>query len=394
MNRLAFLGGIGIGAGLVRLLGPGTGRGNRRRAQAVVARRAQEAGAGLAVAFRDLGHRAQGLAARLRPRPRVVSDETVRARVRTALGRATTHPRAVDVVCHAGELILSGAVLAREHRGVLEAVARVRGVRSVVDGLRVHEHAGHVPELQGGRRAPDRRPNVLQRHWDPATRLLVGTAAVGVAAVGLRAGGGAGVAIGGLGALLLGRSLLNVDLRRITGVGAGRHAVDLQKTIHVEAPVEEVFALWSDLERFPRYMTHVAEVRRTPAGQYRWRVDAPAGTFEWTAEITAFVPNEVIAWRSVGGAVVENAGCVRFRPDGRGGTELDIHLAYNPPGGLLGHGLAKLLGSDPRKQMDDDMLRFKSLLEQGKATGRAGAVTRAEIAAEGAAHLGASDRRE
>jgi uncharacterized membrane protein len=45
-------------------------------------------------------------------------------------------------------------------------------------------------------------------------------------------------------------------------------------------------------------------------------------------------------------------------------------MTYTPPAGALGHVFARLLGADPKKQMDDDLLRFKSLLETGKATGR------------------------
>jgi uncharacterized membrane protein len=38
--------------------------------------------------------------------------------------------------------------------------------------------------------------------------------------------------------------------------------------------------------------------------------------------------------------------------------------------------VAALLGADPKQQLDDDLLRLKSLLERGKATGREERVTR------------------
>jgi uncharacterized membrane protein len=71
----------------------------------------------------------------------------------------------------------------------------------------------------------------------------------------------------------------------------------------------------------------------------------------------------------VEGALVENAGVIHFEDMGRGRTRLDIRLSYNPPAGAIGHAFAKLLGADPKRQMDDDLLRFKSLMERGKATG-------------------------
>ncbi len=79
--------------------------------------------------------------------------------------------------------------------------------------------------------------------------------------------------------------------------------------------------------------------------------------------------------------MVENAGIIHFEEAGGGRTRLDIRLSYNPPAGAIGHAFAKLLGADPKKQMDDDLLRFKSLMELGKATGHE-TVTRDELRPE------------
>jgi uncharacterized membrane protein len=49
-------------------------------------------------------------------------------------------------------------------------------------------------------------------------------------------------------------------------------------------------------------------------------------------------------------------------------------MAYRPPAGALGHTIAKLFGADPKREMDDDLLRLKSLLERGQATGTNGRV--------------------
>jgi uncharacterized membrane protein len=51
-------------------------------------------------------------------------------------------------------------------------------------------------------------------------------------------------------------------------------------------------------------------------------------------------------------------------------------MTYNPPAGALGHAVASLLGSDPKRAMDEDLLRFKSLLEEGKASARGRTITR------------------
>jgi uncharacterized membrane protein len=85
----------------------------------------------------------------------------------------------------------------------------------------------------------------------------------------------------------------------------------------------------------------------------------------WEAELTAFTPYERMAWRSLPGAVVDNAGVVVFHPT-RGGTQVEIQLSYNPPGGPLGHRVARLFGADPESRMDHDLQAMKRFLETGE----------------------------
>lgn len=130
------------------------------------------------------------------------------------------------------------------------------------------------------------------------------------------------------------RALTNLELKRLFGIGAGRWAVTVQKTISVAAPIEEVFDFWSRYENFPRFMTHVREVRRTDEGRARWTVAGPAGLpIQWETEETRRVPPEVIAWKTVEGAPVAHAGIVRFDqyPDA---TRIHIRMHYNPPAAL------------------------------------------------------------
>jgi uncharacterized membrane protein len=77
--------------------------------------------------------------------------------------------------------------------------------------------------------------------------------------------------------------------------------------------------------------------------------------------------------------MVENSGRVRLRPDERGGTLIEIRMSYNPPAGAIGHSVASLFGVDPRTAMDEDMVRLKSLLEEGKASAGEGQVRLEEL---------------
>lgn len=142
-----------------------------------------------------------------------------------------------------------------------------------------------------------------------------------------------------------------------------RRAVDIQKTLYIGAPVDQVYAFWSNYENFPLFMSHVREVKDLGAGRSRWSVSGPGGVpIEWSAVLTQQAPDQVIAWRSESGSMLENAGVIRFAPSGTG-TRVNLRFCYHPPAGGAGQAVAELLGSDPRAKLNEDLGRMKALLE-------------------------------
>ncbi len=138
--------------------------------------------------------------------------------------------------------------------------------------------------------------------------------------------------------------------------------------ITVNRPPAEVYGHWHEFENLPDFMYHLESVRAEADGRYRWVARAPAGrTVEWSAEVVEDVPNELIAWRSLGDADVRTAGSVRFAPaPGGGGTEVILELEYDPPGGAVGAAAARLFGEEPLQQVKDDLRRFKQVIETGE----------------------------
>ena len=151
--------------------------------------------------------------------------------------------------------------------------------------------------------------------------------------------------------------------------------MELTSTTTVTRPPEEVYAFWQQLDRLPTFMAHLDEVRATDARRSHWKASAPFGrTVEWDAETTEDVPGERIAWRSLDGADVPNSGQVRFKPaPGGRGTEVYVLLSYEMPGGALGKAAAKYFGEEPSQQLDDDLRRFKQVLETGEVVRSDGA---------------------
>lgn len=367
------LGGVSVGAGLMYLLDPERGRQRRSRVGDKASHALHAGGGALGRASRDFANRGRGVVARAgsRLRPDHAEDRVVEDRVRAKLGRIVSHPHAVEILALDGEVTVAGDVLASEIRPLLAAVRAVRGVRKVDDQLRVHDGPEDVSSLQGG---VDRlrRFRGARAGWPPAGRLLAATTGGALAVSGFRRGDTLGKALGMAGLGLIARGLLP----------SGSGVVEIHKTVRVHAPIEDVFAFWADFESFPRFMANVLEVRRTGENCWRWTVRGPAGThLEWDADLTAFDPDRAIAWESLPGSVIENSGRVEFTAMGPDITQVSIRLRYSPPAGALGHGVAALLGRDPKTEMDEDMVRFKSLIEDGKATAHGETVTRDEVAA-------------
>jgi len=145
-------------------------------------------------------------------------------------------------------------------------------------------------------------------------------------------------------------------------------SAEVTKTMTIGLPVEEVYRFWRDFQNLPRFMAHLESVVVQGDRRSRWTAKGPAGkTFSWEAEITEDRPNELISWRSMPGADVPNTGTVRFLPaPGGRGTELRVDLKYDPPAGLVGASVAKLLGKEPGEQIEGDLRRFKQVMETGE----------------------------
>jgi uncharacterized membrane protein len=317
-----------------------------------------------------------------------VSDEVLVERIRSAMGRIVSHPHAVRVSAQNGRITLIGPILAHEASHLIARVQSVRGVRSINNQLEAHEGAGDLAALQGGRKRPGDVADWRQSNWSPATRLVAGAVGSGLMANCLARRSPAAILLGTVGFGLFLRGLTNLELKRLLGVRCGRRAIDVHKTINIGAPIEEVYEFWTNCESFPRFMSHLYEVRDLGSGRSRWVAAGPAGApVTWTAVLTRIVPYEQIAWKSEAGSMIPNAGIIRFEVMGDGHTRVDIRLSYNPPAGALGHFAASLFGADPKSALDEDLVRLKSLLENGKASAPGKRATLDELLARRASSL-------
>ncbi len=152
----------------------------------------------------------------------------------------------------------------------------------------------------------------------------------------------------------------------VSSVTAGR-GMRVEQSVTINRPAEELYRFWSDFANLPRFMNNLVSVECSGQRSH-WVARGPAGTtVEWDAEIVNERPNDMIAWRSLAGSTVDNAGSVHFTPAPSGrGTIVHVEMKYNPPAGKLGAAVAWLFGEEPNQQVREDLLRFKQLMEAGE----------------------------
>ncbi|MCP9494051.1 MAG: DUF2892 domain-containing protein [Pyrinomonadaceae bacterium MAG19_C2-C3] len=226
------------------------------------------------------------------------------------------------------------------------------------------------------RNKSSRKPSVNVGSTERTISTVGGAA---LALYGLSRGSLAGIAIAAIGGGLIYRGTtghcnvyeaINVDTAhgKHGGVSVpGNSGIKVEKSITINKPASELYKYWRNFENLPRFMDHLESVTVSGEKNSHWVAKAPAGTtVEWDAEIINEKENELIAWRSLEGADVDNAGSVRFEEaTGGRGTVVKVSIEYNPPGGIVGATIAKLFGEEPNQQVQEDLRRFKQVMETG-----------------------------
>lgn len=363
----------GLGSGMLSayFLDPYQGKRRRHRINESLTHFKKAGSSQLEKSTRDLYNRTKGSAVRsakrlsFSDRFKRVDDETLTARVRSTLGRYTSHPHSIGVQARDGNVTLTGPVLRSEVPSLLSAVEAVRGVRSLDSRLEVHPDRGRIPSLQGGRPKQGQTLDIFQTNWAPATRMLgtFGGATLVVSALIRRTP--LSLLAAPAGALLFLRALTNRSVSQLTGIGKGKRRT-VRKIIEIEAPIDRVFDFFACFENFPSIMKDLRSVRLSEDGCIsHWQLSGPAGrAIRWDAQITRLNPYEEIAWKTLPESPIHHAGRIHLRPITETKTRVEMTFSFDPPAGILGEAAAKFFGVDPKSEFDEGLAELKSFLEK------------------------------
>lgn len=133
-------------------------------------------------------------------------------------------------------------------------------------------------------------------------------------------------------------------------------------SVVVNAPVHQVYSLFTHFNDFPKFMSFVKEVTYQDDTHSHWVADV-AGRHEWDAVNEQWIEDRQIGWHAIEG--LDNFGKVLFEPQGTGETKVDVYVNYNPPAGVLGDLGEKMgVGSHFDQALQNDLTHFAKMVEQ------------------------------
>lgn len=133
-------------------------------------------------------------------------------------------------------------------------------------------------------------------------------------------------------------------------------------SITVNAPVHQVYQLFSHFNDFPKFMSYVKEVTYKDDQTSHWVANI-FGDHAWDAVNERWIPDRQIGWRSTDG--LENSGIVTFEAVGDTQTQVTVDITYNPPAGFIGDIGDKLgAGKHFHKRLQEDLDHFARMVAE------------------------------
>ncbi|ANJ12093.1 SRPBCC family protein [Streptomyces parvulus] len=137
----------------------------------------------------------------------------------------------------------------------------------------------------------------------------------------------------------------------------------LVETVDINAPVSVTWSLWSDVTRWPSFLSHVRLVQPLDERRFAWQLALPGADRNFVAELTEVVEEDRIAWRTTEG--VDHAGVVTFHRLSDTTSRVTLQIEYDPKGFIEHLGALTNLDSTLANY---DLGEFQKLAETAAAT--------------------------
>jgi uncharacterized membrane protein len=156
-------------------------------------------------------------------------------------------------------------------------------------------------------------------------------------------------------------------------VGGRYHPDDISRyAVTIGRPQAEVFRFWRNFENLAQFMKDVESVEVLSDKKSRWEIQIKSGPFKnrtatWDAEIVKERAFEMISWKTLPDSEVQMTGSIWFSPAPAGrGTIVSLDMDISPPGGKLTEFVTAFTGESPNLLIQNNLARFKALMETGE----------------------------
>ncbi|WP_421657426.1 SRPBCC family protein [Leptothermofonsia sp. ETS-13] len=136
--------------------------------------------------------------------------------------------------------------------------------------------------------------------------------------------------------------------------------------IEIDAPIDLVWNLWSDLEQMPNWMKWIESVKvlEEDPKLSRWKLASGGFNFTWLSREIKLIPHQILQWESVDG--LPNRGAIRFYDRGEQGSIVKMTVAYSVPGFLFQLMDKLFLGRIVESTLYADLERFRQYALKAK----------------------------
>jgi uncharacterized membrane protein len=138
----------------------------------------------------------------------------------------------------------------------------------------------------------------------------------------------------------------------------------VRASVVIQAPAEELYARWRDVERSTEWRGQTMTVRKTGETTSHWTMQVGDQTLRWNSEILADERGKRIAWRSIDGDLNEAGEAIFESAPGGRGTMVTVLQEYRM--GALENLKHTFTGRNPQQGVIESLRHFKALAETGE----------------------------
>ena len=149
----------------------------------------------------------------------------------------------------------------------------------------------------------------------------------------------------------------------------------IEATVTIQRPVNEVFAFYRDFRNLPKFLGDVMAIEPTGPALSRWTIEGFFGIrVHWTTEVTEERMNELIRYETATSSATKTHWEIYFSPGAEPG-ETQVREVMKAPGGRLVTDALALIGKLPAQEVSANLHRLKQLMETGRVTDKTYAVS-------------------